>query len=114
MKYDWPSRNAATLAIASLTAYFAWRGHPGHLFDFMIVANILAIAVAFLFSERNLRRHLALLVSFLCIEAGVAFFDEFKCNPGSVCTGLSGVVFAVNIGALCFLLWPAQIARTEV
>jgi len=46
VKYDWSSRNAATLAMVSLAAYYLWRGISGHLVIFVFGANIVAIVVA--------------------------------------------------------------------
>jgi|SRR5208337_4402216 len=113
MRYDWPSRNAATLAMLSLAAYYSWRGISGRLVIYAMAANVLAIVIASLIGGENLRRRLALFVSALCIQAGISLFGELKCNPSSVCAVLSGIVFAVNIGALYFLLKPSQIVRNE-
>lgn len=114
MKYDWSSRNAASLALASLACYFAWRGFPGRWFVMIFVADILAIGVVSVVSRRSLRGRLALLVSISCVEAAILFWGEWKCSPVSVCTAASGLVFALNTGAICFLLWPTPLARIEV
>jgi hypothetical protein len=114
VKYDWSSRNAATLAMVSLAAYYLWRGISGHLVIFVFGANIVAIVVASLLGGTFLRRRLALFVSVLCIDAGITFFSELKCNPKSVCSTLSGIVLVVNVGVLYFLLKPTQGFRIEV
>ncbi|MGA3370704.1 MAG: hypothetical protein ABSC48_02970 [Terracidiphilus sp.] len=114
MKYDWPSRNAATLAVVSLTAYYSWRGISGRLVIFAFLVNILAIVIVSLVGGKNLRHRLALFVSMLCVLAGVTVSGEWKCNPRSVCTALSGIVLVVNIGSLCFLLWQVRKVSTEV
>jgi hypothetical protein len=113
MKYDWPSRSAATLAMLSLAAYYSWRGISGHLIVYVTAANIVAVVVASLIGGKNLRRRLAVFVSILCIQAGISFLGELKYNPGTVYIALSSVVFAVNIGALYFLLKPSQITPIE-
>ena len=113
MRYDWPSRNAATLAMLSLTAYYSWRDISGRLVIYATAANIVAIVIASLVGGKNLRRRLALFVSALCIQAGIVLFGELKCNPSSVCTALSGIVLAINVGALYFLLKPTQKVRIE-
>jgi hypothetical protein len=114
MKYDWASRSAATIAITSVAAYYSWRGFSGHLLVFFFVANIVAIAITSIFSRKNLRRHLAILIALQCVEVGFLFLTEFRCCPSSICTALSGVVLAVNIGVLVFLLMPVQSVSNEV
>jgi hypothetical protein len=114
MKYDWPSRNAATLAITFVAAYYSWRGFPSNLFKLCFATIILVIAIVFVFSEKNLRHRLAALIALQCVGIGLSFLAEFRCNPGSVCTVLSGIVLSVNVGVLCFLLWPIRTARIEV
>jgi len=113
MKYDWPSRNAATLAMLSLAAYYSWRGISGRLIIYVTAANVVAIVIASLIGGKNLRRRLAVFVSVLCVQAAISLFGELKCNPNTVCTLFSGIVFFVNIGALYFLLKPSQIVRIE-
>ena len=114
MKYDWSSRNAATVAMISLISYYSWRGISGRMVIFAAATNIAAIAIASWVGGKNLRRRLAVFVLVLCILASMSFFTELRCNPRSICTALSVVVLAINIGSLCFLLKPAQIVRIEV
>jgi len=114
MKYDWASRSAATIAITSVAAYYSWRGINGRLLVFLFVANIVAIVIASIFSRKNLRRRLAILIALLCVEVGFLFLTEFRCCPSSICTAFSGVVLAVNVGVLIFLLRPIQSVSSEV
>jgi NADH:ubiquinone oxidoreductase subunit 6 (subunit J) len=80
----------------------------------MFLAIVLAIAVASFVLGKNLRRSLAILVAVLCVEAGFSFVAEFRCNPDTICTALSGAVLAINVGVLVFLLKPVRGISSEI
>jgi hypothetical protein len=113
MKYDWPSRSAATLAMLSLAAYYFWSGISGRLIIYVAAANVVAVVIASLIGGKNLRRRLAVFVLVLCVQAAISLLVELKSNPSTVCTLFLGIVFVVNIGALYFLLKPSQTVRIE-
>ena len=46
MKYDWPSRSAATLAMLSLAAYYFWSGISGRLIIYVAAVNVVAVVIA--------------------------------------------------------------------